>query len=108
MALLAYGAVILSFLGGVHWGRALYEPDPELQTRDYVLSVLPSIFGWCCLLLPLASVGVLLLILGYIWQVTIDLNAVRQNILPSWFGRLRMLLTGGAILSLLIGGVALL
>lgn len=108
MALLAYGAVILSFLGGVHWGRTLYEPDSDLQARDFLLSVLPSVFGWCCLLLPLASAGVLLLILGYIWQISIDLKAVRQNILPGWFGRLRVLLTAGATLSLLIGGVALL
>jgi len=107
-ALLAYGAVILSFLGGAHWGRALYAPNTSLQTRDFVLSVLPSIFGWSCLLLPIISAGVLLLILGYIWQVYVDLNGMRQNILPHWFGRLRVQLTAGATLFLLIGGAALL
>lgn len=108
MALLAYGAVILSFLGGVHWGRALYAPSSNLQMRDFVLSVLPSIFGWSCLLLPMISAGVLLLILGYIWQVYVDVRAMRQNALPSWFGRLRVQLTAGATLFLLVGGAALL
>lgn len=108
MALLAYGAIILSFLGGVHWGRALYEPDSRLQMRDFILSVLPSLYGWCCLLLPLASAGVLLLILGFIWQLSFDLKAMRLGILPRWFGRLRIILTTGASLSLLISGVALL
>lgn len=107
-ALLAYGAVILSFLGGVHWGRALYAPTGHLQTRDFVLSVLPSVFGWSCLLLPIVSAGVLLLIFGYIWQVYVDLRAMRQNILPHWFGRLRVQLTAGATLFLLIGGATLL
>lgn len=108
MALLAYGAIILSFLGGVHWGRALYEPDSRLQMRDFVLSVLPSLYGWGCLFLPLASAGVLLLIPGFIWQLSFDLKAMRLGILPRWFGRLRIWLTTGATLSLLISGVALL
>lgn len=107
-ALLAYGAIILSFLGGVHWGRALFAPSKTLETRDFVLSVLPSIFGWSCLLLPLISAGVLLLILGYIWQVYVDFKDMRQNMLPHWFGRLRVQLTAGATLFLLIGGAALL
>jgi hypothetical protein len=108
MALLAYGAIILSFLGGVHWGRALYEPDSRLQMRDFVLSVLPSLYGWGCLFLPLASAGVLLLMPGFIWQLSFDLKAMRLGILPRWFGRLRIWLTTGATLSLLISGVALL
>lgn len=107
-ALLAYGAVILSFLGGVHWGRALYMPYSSLQTRDFVLSVLPPVFGWSCLLLPLASAGILLLILGYLWQIFVDLKAMRESILPRWFGRLRVQLTAGAALFLLVGGAALL
>lgn len=106
--LLAYGAVILSFLGGVRWGRALVTSHKDDQTRDFVLSVLPSIFGWSCLLLPIISGGIFLLIFGYLWQLYVDLKATRNYSLPQWFGRLRLRLTIGAIIALLVGGLGLL
>nr|WP_306263709.1 DUF3429 domain-containing protein [Pararhizobium sp. IMCC3301] len=107
-ALVAYGAVILSFLGGVRWGRALGASSKETQTRDFVLSVLPSIFGWSCLLLPIISGGIFLLIFGYLWQLYVDLKATRNHSLPRWFGRLRLRLTVGAIIALVAGGLGLL
>ncbi len=107
-ALVTYGAVILSFLGGVRWGRALGASRKEDQTRDFILSVLPAIFGWSCLLLPIISGGIFLLIFGYLWQLYVDLKATRNHSLPQWFGRLRLRLTIGAIIALLVGGVGLL
>lgn len=50
-ALLAYGAVILSFLGGVHWGLVLRD-RPARPSRPLAIGVLPSLFGWGSLFLP--------------------------------------------------------
>ena len=50
-ALVAYGAVILSFLGAVHWGLLLREPVAAVQAR-LAVGVLPSLAGWVALLLP--------------------------------------------------------
>ena len=50
-ALVAYGAVILSFLGAVHWGLLLRQPGAAAQAR-LAIGVLPSLAGWVALLLP--------------------------------------------------------
>jgi hypothetical protein len=50
-ALLGYGAVILSFLGGVHWGLVLRD-RPAQPVKPLVAGVLPSLAGWASLLLP--------------------------------------------------------
>lgn len=49
-ALVAYGAVILSFLGAVHWGLLLRQADAATPAR-LVIGVLPSLAGWAALLL---------------------------------------------------------
>lgn len=49
-ALIAYAAVILSFLGAVHWGLALRAAGGEVG-RAFAVGVLPSLVGWVALLL---------------------------------------------------------
>jgi len=53
-ALSAYAAVIVSFLGGLHWGLAmrLSAPPPSLL----LWGVLPSLVAWLAVLMP-ASAG---------------------------------------------------
>lgn len=52
-AFLAYSAVILSFLGGIRWGRALAAGAGAAQ---YARAVLPSLWAWAAwCLLPTAS-----------------------------------------------------
>jgi hypothetical protein len=48
-AFLVYSAVILSFLGGVRWGRAMSAGAPP---PAYVLAVLPSLWAFPALFLP--------------------------------------------------------
>ena len=50
--LLTYGAVILSFLGGIHWGLAIAGPRRERLWIRLVVSVIPSLMGWAALLTP--------------------------------------------------------
>ncbi|MBS3959316.1 MAG: DUF3429 domain-containing protein [Xanthomonadaceae bacterium] len=48
-AFLVYSAVILSFLGGVRWGRVMSAGTPP---AGYVLAVLPSLWAFPALFLP--------------------------------------------------------
>lgn len=98
---LSYGAVILSFLGALHWGVAMTSQrlDDATQRFAYLWSVIPSLFAWVALLLA-GSLGSLLLSLVFVLQWIMDrrLQAVAQ--LPDWFIPLRTRLTVGAVASL--------
>ncbi len=47
-ALIAYGAVIVSFLGGIHWGS----PTGAAHDAARVWGVVPSLLAWPLLLVP--------------------------------------------------------
>ncbi len=48
-ALLAYAAVIASFLGAIHWGLAMREV-PTQPVTSMVWGVVPSLLGWVAVL----------------------------------------------------------
>lgn len=52
-ALAAYGAVIVSFLGGIHWGLVMARPGAAAAAQ-LVWGVVPSLIAWPALLLPAA------------------------------------------------------
>lgn len=97
--LLAYGAVILSFLGGIRWGLAMGTPDAAYRLG---ISVVPSLLGWIALLLPTRA-GLLLLAAGFAAMTVADFRLPEA---PAWYPRLRLPLSCGAIASLLLGLVA--
>jgi hypothetical protein len=94
---IGYGAVILSFLGGIRWGAALTEPNKVAQSVGLVMSVIPSLISWAALLYfayraqPIAPLA--LLVAGFITQGVWDLVGARRGALPRWFARLRLPLT---------------
>lgn len=66
----SYGAVILSFLGGARWGRALAE---DLGPGRFVEAVVPSLIGFSALLLlHTAWIALLLLATGFAVWLVID------------------------------------
>jgi hypothetical protein len=102
-ALVGYGAVILSFLGGVHWGFALggfalggvspgAAPAPPTGNRfgtaeraRLVLGVVPSLIGWVALLLLMVRLewaSLLVLIAGFIATVIVEHQAARRQLIP--------------------------
>ena len=101
-ALGAYGAVILSFLGGVRWGVELFDPGALARWTPLGLSVLPSLVAWVALLAPPAPM-LGLLAAGLVVQYGLDRAAVRDGTLPDWYGRLRTILTTGATTATLVG-----
>ena len=107
-ALIAYGAVILSFLGGVHWGVALsrgqtVEPSsgPSGQTVWYMISVGPSLVAWLALLLAPVP-GLIILAVSFLAMIVVDVHAARLGQVPNWYPRLRVRLSAVVILSLLV------
>jgi hypothetical protein len=88
-ALVAYGAVVLAFLGGVHWGFVLHPAAlPEGMSADerrdatrLGLGVLPSLIGFAALLTPLLAIpeiGLAVLIVGYL-ATTLTESRLRQG-----------------------------
>jgi hypothetical protein len=101
-ALIAYGAVILSFLGGIRWGLAMAAPDQDALAARLAFSVVPSLAGWVALLLP-AGPGLVLLALGFLAMLAADRHVAEA---PGWYPRLRLPLSLGAAGALLLGLVA--
>ena len=93
-AFLAYSAVILSFLGGTHWGAALQRAEPE-QRRRLMIAMLPSLVAWPALLLP-ALWGLVILGLGFVFTWAYDLG---RHGWPRWYWLLRSVLTAGVVLA---------
>jgi hypothetical protein len=104
-ALLAYGASILSFLGGIRWGLAVAQPGRARLWPELSLSVLPSLLAWAALLVP-RSWGFWLLAITLAAQLLLDLRATRQGVAPSWFPKLRWPLTLGAATAMVAGALA--
>lgn len=108
--LIAYGAIILTFVGAVYWGLAMHLPP--LQEREQALwmsvSVVPSLLGWSGLLLdllaaPLAALS--LLIAGFGGVYLIDRIAIARDLAPPWYGRLRFTLTVVVTICLVAAGI---
>lgn len=100
-ALSYYGAVILSFVGALHWAHALRRGasgrDAWIQ---YDFSVLPPLLAWLSLLFPVWT-ALQLQALSLIACYAFDRAMLRIDPLPPWFLRLRAALTGIAAASLL-------
>ena len=101
----AYAAVILSFLGGVRWGRLLGDEARLARWLPLGLSVLPSLVAWAALLLPDAPMFATLAV-GLVLQYLVDRDATESGELPPWYGSLRLVLTIGATLAVLSGLIA--
>ncbi|MEQ9609154.1 MAG: DUF3429 domain-containing protein [Kiloniellaceae bacterium] len=99
---MAYGAVILSFLGAVHWGLAMAQEDAA-RWRHLGFSVAPALAGWLALILP-NPLGLVLLVLGFVAVFFADLRSPR---LPPWYKALRKPLTLVTILCLAASYAAL-
>ena len=104
IALLLYGAVILSFLGGIHWGLEMARSErsgtaPGLMAL--AISTVPSLLAWASLALPhpFQSVG---LGVGFLLILAHDLRCRRSSRVPVWYPKLRIPVTLGVIVTLLV------
>ncbi len=104
LPLIGYGAVILAFLGGVHWGFVIEGDKEPQERRRLLLGVVPSLIGWAALWLGLLSYtdpGLLLLAAGFIGTVVVETRASRLDLVPRAYLVLRWALTTVVVLLLL-------
>ena len=89
--LIGYGAVILSFIGGAHWGFAsrILSEGNIAAGRLLILSVVPSLVGWISILIPPAW-SFALLALAFASVLMLDKWAVSQQLTPDWWVSLRL------------------
>jgi hypothetical protein len=93
-AMIAYGAVVLAFLGGVRWGAELARAPQAPHLIRLAAAGLQTVPAWIAVLMlnrPLWAITVLL-VAGFA-HLTWDLSGVRAGLLPSWTYRLRIGLT---------------
>ncbi|RJE22521.1 hypothetical protein PHISCL_05128 [Aspergillus sclerotialis] len=100
-----YGAVILSFLGAIHWGLEWAGYGGKYGYRRYAAGVLAPAVAWPTLLLPVEYA-----LISQFCAFTIlyynDARAAASGRAPHWYGMYRFVLTfvvGASIVASLIG-----
>ena len=97
-AMLLYAALILSFIGAVHWGLAM-QSTHSARDKQLGLSVIPALVGWLAVLLP-PLIGFPILIVSFSVMSGVDRQSVLAGVTPAWYPGLRLPLTIVAVFSL--------
>jgi len=98
---LAYGTVVLSFMSGVLWGFATRARGAQ-ATTGYALSVIPALWAFFMIGGGPISAGSNL-IFGFVGLLGLDYAFQSWGLTPSWWLRLRLLLTGVVVACLSVG-----
>ena len=69
--LITYAAIILSFMGAIHWGMAMSKTDNK-QNKYFITSVIPALAAWFSLLIP-EFFSLIVLLTGFILLISYDL-----------------------------------
>jgi len=91
MGLIDYAALILAFIGGVHWGLALL-PETARPTLRAVAGVVPIVAAWICILLAQVvspTIALVVLVLAYLGTVFVEHRAARRLMLAPRYVYLR-------------------
>ncbi|KAK5114426.1 hypothetical protein LTR85_010249 [Meristemomyces frigidus] len=100
-----YGAVIISFLGAIHWGLEFAGYGGYHGYRRYAIGVFSAALAWPTLLLPVEYALISqFLVFNFLYYT--DARACKRGWAPPWYGVYRFVLTfivGGAIVVSLIG-----
>ena len=105
-ALVAYGMVILAFVGALHWGFTM--KTPEMSEREQWTwmgwSVIPALAAWGAGILPY-RLAIALLVVTFVVHLALDHKFAPVSGLPAWYLRLRRRLTLFVVICLLLGVV---
>ena len=93
-----YAAVILSFVGAIHWGLAMRE---DRSPAWYVWSIMPALISWAAIILLDTRISLLALAIGFTLSWSVDRQAHLRGLIPGWYMKMRHMLTAGATISLL-------
>lgn len=102
ISLLAYGAVIVSFMTGIKWGSELSENRPALRSHVMSFAVLPSILAWIVLVVGIVSQSWMagaMFILSGCFLLLLAWDLITEY--PDWYIQLRVTATLMACASLI-------
>ena len=106
MLQIGYGALILSFLGGIHWGFEWM--DPRGDHARYLVGIFPVLVGWTSLLLTsVPQIALLTQLAGFFAIWAGDQRLTAMGWCPKFYSTYRFILSavvGGSIMATLIGG----
>lgn len=98
----AYAALILSFLGGARWGLAVRDAPPNPVVVG--LAMTPTLAGLAVLVFAHGEMRVQLLALAAALTLSWAWDFSAKD-MPPWYGRLRTVLTLGAVGGLCVGAI---
>ncbi|EEP80463.1 conserved hypothetical protein [Uncinocarpus reesii 1704] len=102
---IGYGAVILSFLGAVHWGLEWAGYGGKVGYKRYATGVIAPAVAWPTLLLP-AEYALITQFCAFTFLYYSDARAAVKGWTPPWYHMYRFVLTfvvGASIVASLIG-----
>lgn len=100
-AVLSYGAVIASFVSGIHWGLFLYR-DGALPLNLFMSSNVCALVAWTALLVPPLWLALTLLIAVFAALFAIDHMLWRAGAHATWFYQLRATITAIVVAALVV------
>ena len=102
--LLTYAAVIISFLGGVHWGISVhhYSYSPRVANLLTIESVAPSLVAWGVLFYPDIHIQLLVMTLLFSFMWAVESLLYSEDLIPQWFFNLRCVVTPIVVVSLYV------
>ncbi|KAF8453096.1 hypothetical protein BGX38DRAFT_1065559, partial [Terfezia claveryi] len=87
-----YGAVILSFLGAIHWGLEFAGYGNRKSFRRYAIGLVAPALAWPTILLPLHE-ALLTQFICFTGMYFFDTSATSAGLTPPWYGTYRFVLT---------------
>jgi len=103
LALFAYGAVIISFLCGIHWAIFLFFSQNCPRNLLFYSNAI-SLLGWLSVLPVMSYLTFALQIFCFLYLLILDLELYRSTVIPLWFFHLRLNATIVVALLLFITG----
>lgn len=100
--LLSYGAVILTFVGALHWSFAMALPGLSIKQQrvSFIWSVIPSLIAWVSLSIPPVQAFIIISVF-FGTALLRDKQLSFYADLPEWYMPLRINLTTVAMLCLI-------
>ncbi len=102
-SLFSYAAIILAFLGGIHWGIAVTQvqaKEPEVARFMYIESVMAIALAWGVLFIGEPYLRLLAFAFLYAVAWGIDSILYGMKLIPLWYFNLRGIVTPIVVVSI--------
>lgn len=109
-AFVTYGAIILTFLAGIHWGLAVAFGRHQLTRVCRILLIWSNVVAlsaWIALLMFEYPLAIPLLAVGFAVQWLMDRRLYQTYFIPIWFIRIRNLITPIVLVACLVAYLSL-